>query len=119
MPDENARPYDDDPLIEALRRRAPETHRKGWYSEVADGIGCDDYTVKRWFYGKVRPSTDQERALYRFFGCAFADEVIHALYGWHVTENGTRTNEQIQEAQDWLSQAPDWMQGNVTKLRRA
>ncbi len=105
------------PIIQALRKRAPDDKLDNWFWKIAAETGCSHPSIKGWIAGDRLPDRENLERLTRYFGVEFADEITHALYGWHVVENGARTSEQIQEARDWLSQVPDWMQPNVTRLR--
>lgn len=72
------------PVVRAIRARAPEMGRDGWYSEIADAIGASDGAVKNWFYGKNLPDIDNLDALKRHFGVEFADEIEQAATGFRV-----------------------------------
>lgn len=119
MEDKNGNSH---PLTLALRRRAPETNREGWYYELSDDLDCSYQAVKSWFYGHKIPDREAMEKLFKHYGRAFADEVIHAQFGWRVMESDDVQGDLISELRaivDRLQGKLDEIEGNgkVTPIR--
>ena len=104
------------PVVVALRERAPQIGRDGWYSELSDAIGYSEAAIKNWYYGKSRPEPEAEEALTRHFGIQFADQVCMARYGWHVTENGQQAKENLKDIAEHAANIIQLTSGKSTKI---
>lgn len=104
------------PVTTAIRNRAPETNRDGWYYKVADAIERSEKAVKNWFYGDSLPDFDSYWRLAAYFGVDFHDEVTQALTGWCVSESPEQLVARLRKAAKHTKIATDILEGNVTRL---
>ena len=63
-------------LAEALRRRMPESNRRGWLWQLADEIGVDEDDVAGWLYCKTPADATAVIKLIARFGSEFANELL-------------------------------------------
>lgn len=96
-----------DRLAAALRARAPDNNRSGWYMELADAIGATDESVANWCYGKRAPELHFYFALCRFFGPDFAQDVQGQLTGMHCSAEASTITSTLSEAGDLAERLAD------------